>query len=845
MFKRLYPLFHPLEYQLTLAPDRKNLSLSGEVKITGVLSKPSKKIELHSKHLVVTKATINGNDATVAYGEFDVLSLTTEDELEGTAEITLSFTGKIKSGSMHGVYESTFMHEGKKKQIIATQFESHHARECFPCIDEPEAKAVFRLTLKTPAAEPVLSNMPASKQTKQNGLLISQFEPTPRMSTYLLAFAYGDMHSYSLTSKTGVDISVWASVAHPESHLRFAATEASDALDFFTEYYKTPYPLTKCDLLALPDFDAGAMENWGLITFRELALLIDPNNASIISKQFISLVITHELSHQWFGNLVTMKWWDDLWLNESFASIMEFLALDSLHPDWHMWEEYVSSDVVNTSNRDVFQAVQAVRTDVTNPDLISTLFDPAIVYAKGGRLLKMLRDYIGDESFRKGLQTYFTTFAYQNTSRDDLWLHMSKASGIDVKALMDPWLDQPGMPKITLEKSENHYKLTQQRFLLDGNDDESTWPVPLLSTCKTAPDILDAKSIEFDAQKMPFLNQYGSAHFISHYSNDQVFSSLRTMLSQSKLSAEAKIVLFNDQILLSKAGEVSMQTLLDLVVSNKAEDRASVLSLMNFVFNTARQLTSGDDTTDNNLKTVQAATYSETYQRLGWTPDTSDTPNDLHLRIMAIAAFLSAEDADAVARADTLFTQCDTHLENLPADIRAAVLTSVVRTRSNHAEVISNLLDMYESTSSSELQHDICSALTSTKLADDIDILIARGIGKDGAVRPQDFSRWIAYLAGNQHTRPALWDFVESNWDYVRILLEQSKSYDYIPIYMARGINTSEWLDRFKAFFTPKQSEPTLERNISVAINDITSRVAWRKREEQSIVEWAESNSAS
>ncbi len=306
---------------------------------------------------------------------------------------------------MHGLYPCFYEHEGKKKKLLATQFESHHAREVFPCVDEPEAKAIFDLTLTTPKRETVLSNTPIkkssvfrgqesekeksfSKLTTDNRLMKTTFETTPRMSTYLLAFAVGEIHCSESKTQDGITMRTWATVAQPKSFTKFANDEAVKVLEFFTDYFQTPFPLKKLDQIALPDFESAAMENWGLITYREIALLTDPDNRSQSSEQYVAEVVAHEVSHQWFGNLVTMKWWDDLWLNESFASLMMHLALDALHSDWAQWEEYTASDVIFASSRDIFKDVQPVRIDVKHPDEIMTLFDPAIVYAKGGRLLK-------------------------------------------------------------------------------------------------------------------------------------------------------------------------------------------------------------------------------------------------------------------------------------------------------------------------------------------------------------------------------------------------------------------------------------------------------------------------
>lgn len=842
MFKRLLDSFKPSDYQISLDINRDTSSFTGSIIINGLIANESSSIQLHSKNLVINSAMIDEVPVSCSHEAYDVLSLSKDQGSLGKGDhvIKLVFTGRIQTEAMHGIYESRFEHEGQLKKIIVTQFESHHAREAFPCIDEPEAKATFQLTLTTPEGEPALSNTPSKDSSVKSGRLTTVFEKTPIMSTYLFAFAFGDMHCVEGKTKDGVVMRTWASTAQPKSWLEYSLNEGIRILEFFTEYFDTPFPLKKCDQIALPDFDAGAMENWGMVTYREIALLSDPDNRSVSTEQYVSLVVAHELSHQWFGNLVTMKWWDDLWLNESFASMMEHLALDALHPDWHQWEDYTASDVVSTSNRDIFSDVQAVRVEVDNPELIETLFDPAIVYAKGGRLLKMLREYIGDKAFKAGLKEYFTLHAYKNTTRDDLWQSLAKSSGKDIHALMNPWLEQSGMPLLTVTQSGKTIGIEQERFVLDTNNDPSLWVVPLLANHPLSSDEITDKVNEVTSVTgdYAFFNQRGSGHYLVKYKNTEHMQAIVTQLQKQSIPTEGKINLFNDQLLLSKRGDVSIVDALDLVLGNSDESRESVWSLMGMTLGVARSFVDTDDELELNLKQLSAELMRTHYDRLGWTSKIGEDPNDSHLRVTAVAYMIAGRDRDAVSHALKLYTKNSNNLDRLPADLRSVILSCAVRNSDEHDSVISNLLKQYQTTASADVQLDITSALCSTKVASDVDRYIKEALGSEGFVRQQDFIRWLAILNGNKYTRDAIWDFFETDWDYVKKQLNGSKSYDYFPIYAARGLNTDTWKQRFEQFFTPKLNEPVLERNIHVALKDIQARIDWRKRDEPKVIKW-------
>ena len=311
-----------------------------------------------------------------------------------------------------------------------------------------------------------MGNMPIKSEGENGDSHTTTFEKTPRMSSYLLAFVIGELHKKTARTKSGVEVNVWATPAQNENTLDFALDIAARSIDFYDEYFGVKYPLPKSDHVALPDFSSGAMENWGLITYRESCLLADPELTPESSRRFIATVIAHELSHQWFGNLVTMQWWNDLWLNESFANMMEYVAIDTLHPEWRMWEDFATNEVTAALRRDSLDGVQSVQADVNHPDEISTLFDPAIVYAKGGRLLVMVRKLIGEEAFRAGLKSYFEKFAYKNTVGNDLWQELESASSQPIVNLMNAWISQPGLPVVSVSNSHDAATLSQERFFI-------------------------------------------------------------------------------------------------------------------------------------------------------------------------------------------------------------------------------------------------------------------------------------------------------------------------------------------------------------------------------------------
>jgi len=843
---RLYEQFQPEHYDLTLDINRDTMKFSGSVTVKGKKSgRPSERLTFHQKDLKVTSATVTKHDKK-GDQKLEVTRINNQDTLNevrlhtdgmaypGNYTITMEFEGTINK-QMHGIYPCFYKHDGKDKQLIATQFESHHAREAFPCVDEPEAKATFDLNLITPAGETVLANTPVKTQTINKDRQTTSFETSPKMSSYLLAFVIGEMHSVSAKASDGTIVSSWATVAQDTTHLNYANDEAIKILEYFIDYFDTPFPLPKLDQVALPDFDSLAMENWGLITFREVGLLADPINRSISSEQLITLVIAHEMSHQWFGNLVTMRWWDDLWLNESFASIMENIAPDALHPDWVQWEDFMTGRVLGASNRDIYKDVQSVSVEVKHPDEISTLFDPAIVYAKGARLLKMLHEYVGDDVFRAGLKNYFEKFSYKNTIREDLWKEFSEVSGQDIEKLMTPWLVQSGTPLLRVSRSSDTIHLSQQRFLLDGEDNATIWPIPLLSNEKVEPIIFTKKSgdITYSGADMPIFNLYGTGHYIVYYEDANVRKQLHSKVVDRSIESISRVNVLNDMLLLSRAGESSLVEMLEVIQQCSDEPRDAVWSMFSRVIGNVQILTDGDEATEKRVKAFKQKLAKKWYDELGWNDAPEDTPNIKHLRSTVIALSVAGENKQAIDVALGMFKDAGS-VEKLPAEQRAIIAGSAVRF--GDPRVITQLMDEYTSSQNSEVRETIVAALCSTRKIEVAKQIIAWGLApKTGVVRQQDISHWFAYLMRNYHTRPVIWDWLTNNWGYLSDLFGGGKSMEYFIWYSSGPLSTPEWQSKFTNFFESKLNDPGSKRNIKIAFGEIAARVEWRKREEANL----------
>lgn len=828
---KLLTNFIPAHYQLTLdLTQAMQHTFSGTVMISGESTGES--ISLHAKDLTIQSATIDSQPADVSYGEFDELRLTYSDLSSGEHVVRIEFSGTI-TDAMHGLYPCYFTHDGVKKQLCATQFESHHAREVFPCVDEPAAKATYDVTLVTAPALTVLGNMPVTASSEKDGALTTTFATTPRMSSYLLAFVVGELHKKTARTTSGVEVSVWATPAQHEETLDFALDIATRSIDFYDEYFGVPYPLPKSDHVALPDFSSGAMENWGLVTYRESCLLADPKLTPESSKRFIATVIAHELSHQWFGNLVTMQWWNDLWLNESFANMMEYVAVDALHPEWRMWEDFATHEVTAALRRDSLDGVQPVQADVNHPDEISTLFDPAIVYAKGGRLLVMVRRLIGEEAFRAGLKSYFEKFAYQNTVGNDLWQELETVSGQPIIALMNNWISQPGLPVVYVEQDSSDEQSTatlrQERFFIgDHQPSDSCWPIPLFANQPLDDAILTERKKVFAAKKPLQLNCGLNGHFVTKYdtaTREQLVSTIHDLPTLDK------ICLLQDATLLARAGRENSASLLPLALSLKHETNEKVFSMAASALAELRKFVDDDDDGKTHLKRISGNFARATFEELGWDKRDGESDDDRERRVTALGLMLYSEDQAALAEAKARFNN---QLEDLPTEIRSLIISANVR-HFETPEIIDSLFRTYQHTPSNDLQADIMLGLTATKNPDTTREILAH-IKRPSSIRPQDASRWFVYLIRTHESRQITWNWLKDNWAWVEATFAGDKSYDDFIRYAAVGLATGDELADFRRFFTPMLNTPALARTIKLGIKEIAARVELIERDKAAVI---------
>ena len=828
--------FVPEHYDLFLNLSRETKTFSGKVTITGQAK--SDRISLHQKDLEIASVEVAGQTRLFTVdNENEALHIELAEA--GQVELVIAFSGKI-TDNMTGIYPSYYTVDGVKKEVLSTQFESHFAREAFPCVDEPEAKATFDLALRFDQAEGevALSNMPETDVEDRKETGIWKFETTPRMSSYLLAFVAGDLQGVTAKTKNGTLVGVYSTKAHPLSNLDFSLDIAVRSIEFYEDYYGVKYPIPQSLHIALPDFSAGAMENWGLVTYREVYLVVD-ENSTFASRQQVALVVAHELAHQWFGNLVTMKWWDDLWLNESFANMMEYVCVDAIEPSWNIFEDFQTGGVPGALKRDATDGVQSVHVEVKHPDEINTLFDGAIVYAKGSRLMHMLRRWLGDADFAKGLHAYFEKHQYSNTIGRDLWNALGQASGRDVAAFMDSWLEQPGYPVLTVKVENDVLKISQKQFFIGEHEDKNRlWVVPLNSNWKGLPDTLETESIEIPGYAALLaenkgalrLNTENTAHYITDYQGDlleAVLAELETLDNTSKLQ------IVQERRLLAEAGHISYADLLPVLDKLAKEESYLVVSAVSQVISALERFIDEGTEAERAFKALVAKLARHNYDRLGFEAKDGESDEDELVRQLTISMMIRSNDEEASQVASQIFAAHKENLAGLPAAIRAQVLINEMKHHETK-DLVETYLDLYTHATDAVFKRQLAAALAHSTDSDNIQTLISSWKDKF-VVKPQDLSSWYLQFLGHQATQETVWVWARENWAWIKAALGGDMSFDSFVILPAHVFKTEQRLAEYKEFFEPQLSDLALSRNIRMGIKDIAARVDLIKREKAAV----------
>jgi puromycin-sensitive aminopeptidase len=583
----------PERYELTFEPDLVGGSFSGSARIAVTVEQPLDRFEMNALDLDVTKVAIErGGDAIDAsvevHKESQRIAIVLPSEIEpGPATLAIEWTGTL-DGPLVGFYRSRFTDgEGVEQTIASTQFEATDARRAFPCWDEPDLKAVFSVTLVVPEDLVAVSNTRELGREVANGKATVRFADTMKMSTYLVAMVVGPFDESEPMDVDGVPVRVIA--PRGKAHLTSYALEcAAFTLRYLRDYYGIPYPGDKLDHVAVPDFGFGAMENLGCVIYRETALLLDPANASQAERLRVLDVIGHETAHMWFGDLVTMKWWDGIWLNEAFATLMEIKATDTCRPDWRRWLAFEAIERPWAFGVDSLQTTRPVEFAVGSPEEANEMFD-ALTYGKGSAVLRMIERYIGEDAFRRGVGDYLVAHQYANTVTADLWKGLDGASGVGVGGIMDTWILQRGFPQIEVGLSGSSVSLAQRRYLtIPDESDQTRWfiPIQLRGVTEAGPfqhKLLltdDETSVDLDGQvRWVTANAEGWGFYRTLYPS----SVLTQLVSQlQELEPLERYVLIDDAWAFVESGQMTAAQYLELASAYREETEQAIWQSMLF-----------------------------------------------------------------------------------------------------------------------------------------------------------------------------------------------------------------------------------------------------------------------
>ncbi|KAG4073866.1 hypothetical protein HA402_014071 [Bradysia odoriphaga] len=844
-FQRLPSTVVPKHYNLELKPDLSGFTFAGNVSIKIQILSPVDQIVLNAIELAINKSEIIQNGQSYATesvtlnAEQETATLKFNQQFSGDATLNIEFNGELND-KMKGFYRSKyFAPTGEVRYAGVTQFEATDARRCFPCWDEPATKATFDITLKVPADRVALSNMPIVSDVNDNGLRTVRFDTTPIMSTYLVAVVVGEYDYVEDKSTDGVLVRVYTPLGKKDQGL-FALDVATKVLPYYKEYFNIAYPLPKMDLIAIADFSAGAMENWGIVTYRETMLLVDPENTSVIRKQTIALTVGHEIAHQWFGNLVTMEWWTHLWLNEGYASFVEFLCVNRLFPEYDIWTQFVTDMYTQALELDALKNSHPIEVEVGHPSEIDEIFDE-ISYNKGACVIRMLHHYIGDEDFRRGMNIYLTRHQYKNTVTEDLWAALEEASSKPVGAVMTSWIKQMGFPVVSVSSVQNGNKrvltLTQEKFTADGtvSAENYFWMIPItVSTAKNPSEIklttmLDKKTMEIvldDVGEAEWvkINPGTVGYYRTRYSPEMLDQLIPAVRNQT-LPPLDRLGLLDDLFALVQAGRCQTAQFLKLIESYRSETNYTVWSSITQSLFKLQILLSHTDLSEH-FNRFSINLYKPVADALTWDAKPGESHLNTLLRSLVLNRLVSCSCSDVLKESRIRF---DLHVSGkvvLPADIRNACYKAVLQVADE--KTFEDMLQLYRATDLHEERDRISRSLGAIGDKNILKKVIEFAMSEE--VRSQDSVFVIASVSMNPKGRDLTWEFFKSNW---KILLERYQGGFLLARlikYLTENFATEAKAIEIENFF--KENElPGTERTVSQSVESIRLNAAWLARD--------------
>lgn len=836
---RLLDYIKPSRYLLDIDVSLEIFAFSARETIWFELAHPSPTLKFHGVGMRgVTGRLADGSAAKTITLDPDEQTITfLFDQLvpPGSHQLTVTFEGAI-SESLHGFYRSSYDRDGRKYWLASTQFEAVHAREAFMCIDEPAAKAVFDITITAENSYVVLANTnEVSARPAGTSRVRHTFASTPIMSTYLVAYIIGDLEAVSAKSKHGVKVTAYGTPGKT-GQLGFALDVATRTLDFFEDYFAIPYPLAKLDMVAIPDFASGAMENWGLVTYRETALLLDPANASLGNRQRVVEVVAHELAHQWFGNLVTMAWWNDLWLNEGFASWIEVLAQDQLFPEWEVWTQFVSGHYAYAMELDGLASTHPIEVEVEDPRALDEIFD-AVSYSKGAAIIHMLQTYLGADDFRDGLRRYLGSFSYQNATTADLWRALEAASGQPVGRIMAAWTSQPGYPLVTLTQYNDRLTIAQQRYFASPLETPTTatqhWPLPirLVADDKTETVLLiepDVTTVKLAAGKILKANAGQSAFLRLRYDADAM-ARLLPLMESRELGVIDRFGIISDLYATAHSGLTSSLLALEATAALAHEPDYTVWQSLSGGFE-ALSDTVEDEALRKRLDSFGRQLVAPNLDRLGWVPAKDEPYFDSLMRPMILQQAIRFGDTATIDAARSRFEDL-LQGQAVPADLRPAVYYGVAY--AGDELDFDALLARYREETIPQERMRLLGALCRFRKPDLMRRALELTFSDD--VRSQDIIFVLAWCTTNRDGRDQAWSFIKQQWPR---LLKQfgggGHMLESIPVYLGQSFASVAAADDIEAFFAARP-HPAITRPVRQATETIRLKAAWFARDRQAI----------
>ena len=762
----------PRHYAIELEPDLEAATFAGRVTIDIEITEPSATIVLNAAELDIAGARLDtpGGEPVeldaACDEESERLTLSRQDgggELAtGPARLDISFTG-VLNDQLHGFYRSTYTDgAGAAHTIATTQFESTDARRAFPCFDEPALKATFATTLVVDEGLLAVSNAAeTSRESLEDGRVRVSFATTMPMSTYLVAFVVGPLEVTDPIDCGGVPVRV---VHRPgrSDQTGFALDVAAHALEWFSDYYGLPYPSDKLDLVAIPDFAFGAMENLGCVTFREVLLLVDEAAASQPELERVAAVINHELAHMWFGDLVTMAWWEGIWLNEAFATFMETACTDAYRPDWQVWSTFCRSRA-SAFSTDALANTRAVEYPVHSPAEAEDMFD-VITYEKGAALVRMLEQYLGAEAFRAGVRLYLRRHAHANTVTADLWDALAEATGQPVRQIMEGWILQGGHPAVSATVTEHGLELAQRHFTLDpARADGRSWVVPLRLRLQDPPDDRRERRLLLDRPRRiltagegaPVTLNSGASGFYREEVGTETLAAVAAA-GPGDRSASERHGLIDDAWAATLAGSLDAPAFLDLVLRGFATERdLTVWQAIAGTLAHLRRLLDGDAARRFCELAIGVSDAAAT--EVGLDPPQAGGEDERTGELRATLVRLRGATADHAATVEA----CRRRLDHPDPTLASAAL-SVVAAHGDAADFARIRLRFEEASDPQTEQRHLAA------LADFGDAELVRTILEgtlDGSVRTQDGPYLIRRALVNRRCGPEAWDFLSEHWD--------------------------------------------------------------------------------